>query len=244
MVAGGAGNDVLSGGADRDLLYGEAGLDVIFGDGGDDFLVGGADRDWLYAGAGSDVLFGDAGDDLLGGDGADAIFGEGGNDNIYGEAGNDYVVGGAGYNLISLGAGLDIVQSTNSDAGTQYVYDFSITEGDQIWLVGSPYASTAAARAAAVQVGGDIYIGNGASAKAGTTGRSRISRPISDRHEPQLVPAFTARPTASTVVQPPAEMASAISLRPTSKHAQTMGPRSRTDAPGRPASKRSRSAPM
>ncbi len=170
VLFGDGGDDFLVGGDDRDWLYGGTGLDVLFGGNGDDLLSGDADRDWVYGEAGNDILFGAAGDDvmgggagndtLLGGDGADAMFGEAGDDFIYGEAGNDYVVGGSGYNQISLGTGIDIVQSTSSDGGTQYVIDFSVSE-DQIWLIGSPYASAFAALAAAAPAGGGTLIANG-----------------------------------------------------------------------------------
>ena len=168
---GDGGDDFLAGGDDRDWLYGGTGLDVLFGGNGDDVLAGDDDRDWLYAEGGNDILFGGLGDDLLsgghgndtllGGAGADALFGDAGDDFIFGEAGNDYVVGGAGYNQISLGIGVDIVQSTAGDGGVQYVTDFSVAQ-DQIWLIGSGYATGAAAKAAAASVGGGTMITNGA----------------------------------------------------------------------------------
>ncbi len=173
VLFGDGGDDFMAGGDDRDWLYGGTGLDVLFGGNGDDLLAGDADRDWLYGEAGNDVLLGGAGDDViggglgsdtfLGGAGADAIFGEAGDDFIYGEAGNDYVVGAGGYNQISLGTGVDIVQSTSSDGGTQYVTDFSASE-DQIWLIGSPYTSSFAALAAATAVSGGTLIANGGDA--------------------------------------------------------------------------------
>ena len=157
--------------ADGDWLYGGAGFDEMFGGSGNDLLSGEADRDWLYGEDGNDLIFGGTGDDvidggasndtLLGGDGADAIFGGSFNDFLYGEAGNDYIVGGTGYNQIWLGSGLDIIQSTRNQGATHYVLDFSVAEGDQVWLVGSGYASSAAALAAAVSVSGGTGITNG-----------------------------------------------------------------------------------
>ena len=171
VLLGDGGDDLLSGGDDRDWLYGGTGFDVLFGGNGDDVLSGDADRDWLYGEAGSDALLGGSGDDvlgggigddaLLGGDGADAMFGDAGTDFLYGEAGNDYLVGGSGYNQISGGSGIDIIQSTSSDGGTQYVTDFSPTQ-DQIWLIGAPYASASAALAAASLTSGGTLIANGA----------------------------------------------------------------------------------
>jgi Ca2+-binding RTX toxin-like protein len=171
-LQGGGGDDFLVGGNDNDLLNGGTGLDVLFGDMGNDTVIGGDSRDWVYGFEGDDVLYGGLGDDVLGGsdgadtlygeEGADAMFGELGNDFIFGGIGNDYIVGGAGFNTISLGAGLDIIQSRASDGGTQRVTDFNPSDFDQIWLVGSPYASSAAALAAAVKVGNDTVIQNGA----------------------------------------------------------------------------------
>lgn len=147
VLLGGDGNDILSGGSDNDYVAGEAGSDVVFGDDGNDTLSGGSEADWLYGGAGADLAAGDAGDDYLAG-----------------EAGNDTVVGGAGYNLISLGPGQDIIQSNAADGGTHYVYDFSVADGDMIWLVGSSYGSVSAALASAVAVAGGTWMGNGTDA--------------------------------------------------------------------------------
>ncbi len=171
VLFGDGGDDFLAGGADRDGLYSGSGFDVLFGGDGDDVLSGDGDRDWVYGEAGLDLLFGGDGDDVvaggagadtvIGGTGADALFGEAGDDFIFAEDGNDFVVGGAGYNQISLAGGLDIVLSTNGDAGTQFVVDFSLADGDQVWLVGSGYADAAAALAAASNIGGATYIPNG-----------------------------------------------------------------------------------
>jgi hypothetical protein len=57
---------------------------------------------------------------------------------------------------------------------------------------------------------------------------------ISERHDPQFVPACRARPIASTVTQPPAP-AAAICLAPTPKQEHTVAPLSTAPLPGRPA---------
>ena len=57
-----------------------------------------------------------------------------------------------------------------------------------------------------------------------------ISR-ISERHDPQFVPACRARPIASTVTQPPAT-AAAICLAPTPKQEHTVAPLSTVPLPG------------
>ena len=143
-ILAGAGDDIAQGGLGDDYIAGEGNRDVVFGDVGNDILSGGSEDDWLFAGEGNDRLFGD-----------------GGNDYLSGDAGNDIFAGGSGYNLLLLGAGSDVVQSTSGDGGVQYVYDFSLTDGDRIWLVGSLYASAADVLAAAVSIGGGTYIANG-----------------------------------------------------------------------------------
>jgi Ca2+-binding RTX toxin-like protein len=74
VMAGGAGDDVLSGGRGHDLLLGGDGDDKIWGGGGHDVLLGGAGvdllrgelgRDLLVGGLKRDVLEGGQGDDLL-----------------------------------------------------------------------------------------------------------------------------------------------------------------------------------
>jgi hypothetical protein len=60
-----------------------------------------------------------------------------------------------------LGTGLDIVQSTRNQGATHYVLDFSIAEGDQVWLIGSTYLNAAAALASATSLGGGTGISNG-----------------------------------------------------------------------------------
>ncbi len=57
---------------------------------------------------------------------------------------------------------------------------------------------------------------------------------ISARQEPQLVPALSLSPTASTLWQP-SRTAAVIWLTPTLKHEQTVAPGSGVSAPGRPA---------
>ena len=66
---------------------------------------------------------------------------------------------------------------------------------------------------------------------------------ISDRHDPQFVPACKACPTASTVTQPPMT-AAAICLEPTPKQEQTVAPLSTRPLPGRPATSRDAGAPV
>jgi Ca2+-binding RTX toxin-like protein len=171
-LSGSGGDDFLVGGDGLDTQYGGIGQDVLFGDVGNDTEYGGDDRDWVYGQTGDDTLSGGSSDDVIGGsdgldtlygdEGADAMFGETGNDNIYGGAGNDYIVGGMGINNIFLGAGLDILQSTASDSGVQYVYDYNPNDYEQIWLVGSGYADRAAALAAATLFNNNTIIQNGA----------------------------------------------------------------------------------
>ena len=70
----------------------------------------------------------------------------------------------------------------------------------------------------------------------GDAGRMRVSSALSSgRQEPQLEPALSTAPMASSSCSPRA-MAPTMVLTPTSKQAQTMAPRSSCAAPGRPAS--------
>ena len=65
---------------------------------------------------------------------------------------------------------------------------------------------------------------------------SPIRRWMAGRHEPQLVPAESALPTASTLISPWLPIASTMVFMPTSKQTQTTGPRSGCGVAGRPAS--------
>src|SRR5687768_15992492 len=66
-----------------------------------------------------------------------------------------------------------------------------------------------------------------------TAARSAAS---SGRQEPQLVPARSAAPISATLAARPEATASTMAFEPTSKQAQTIGPRSGIAASGRPAS--------
>ena len=95
LLAGGAGDDVISGGQGEDLLVGGAGDDVLDGGSDEDRLIGGAGDDVLDGGKGDDLLVGGTGDDVMdGGEGADAfVVGVGqGNDVIDGGTGSDTLV--------------------------------------------------------------------------------------------------------------------------------------------------------
>ncbi len=170
VLLGEGGDDFLVEGDDSGWAYGGTGSDVIFAGSGDDIASGDADRDWVYGDAGQDAVFGGAGDDVvdggddrdyvLGEDGADAVFGGAGDDVVFGGNGNDYLVGGVGYDFIYGGAGLDVFASNAATDGFDWIMDFNnTTEFDQIWLVGSGYASGAAALAAGFNDGaGNLFI--------------------------------------------------------------------------------------
>ena len=151
-LAGGGGNDTLAGGGGNDRLTGGGGRDVLNGDVGKDRLVGGAGNDRLVGGGGRDVLEGQAGNDrLLGGGGNDVLNGGGGRDTLDGGAGNDRLTGGGGPDVFVFGkaGGNDTVKAFQDGA-------------DLIDLSAFNFASVAAAKANAANVGADLVFDFGA----------------------------------------------------------------------------------
>ena len=115
------------------------------------------------AGDGFDRVEGDAGDDVArlgaGGDTFVASFGEGhGNDQVFGEAGRDFLHGGYGHDTLDGGADDDVIDGGYGDdvltggagadafhfrgdpfklrpnSGLDIITDFSLAEGDRIFL--------------------------------------------------------------------------------------------------------------
>lgn len=86
VVAGSAGDDILTGRVDSDdLMYAYAGNDTLYGDGGDDTLYGGDGNDVLRGGADDDLLYGGSGNDtyvFAAGDGYDTIYDRAGNNTL------------------------------------------------------------------------------------------------------------------------------------------------------------------
>jgi len=69
---------------------------------------------------------------ILGRDGADMIYGEGGNDVLIGGNDSDFIFGGLGDDTMTGDDGADMFvwKSTDVDAGTDTITDFTPTEGD------------------------------------------------------------------------------------------------------------------
>jgi Ca2+-binding RTX toxin-like protein len=98
LVAGGAGDDLISGSG---TLLGEDGNDTLVGGAGDDYLSGGDGDDLIEGGGGADTIFGGDGNDLLAGNsGNDKIHGLFGNDTIVGQTGRDRLYGDDGDDLL------------------------------------------------------------------------------------------------------------------------------------------------
>ncbi|TXN81504.1 peroxidase family protein [Methylobacterium sp. WL8] len=121
LVAGTAGDDVLSGTSGADTILGLSGDDHIFAADGADVIRGGDGNDFVDAGAGRDVVFGGAGDDdILAGAGDDMLYGDGGADRILAGAGNDLVTAGAGNDAVIGGDGDDLFVAEVGDGNDSY----------------------------------------------------------------------------------------------------------------------------
>ncbi|WP_371157975.1 Calx-beta domain-containing protein [Jannaschia sp. 2305UL9-9] len=165
LVSGGEGNDVLSGDDGNDTLNGGNGADRIAGGTGDDLIIGGTSdtdlRDVVFGGAGNDTidggygndeLRGDAGNDnIAGGFGADTVIGGTGNDTLTGSAFGDEIFGGDGMDFVNGGFGSDRVNGGDGadlffhlgirDHGSDWIQDYSATEGDVLVFGGAATAA-------------------------------------------------------------------------------------------------------
>ena len=171
-VFGGAGNDLIADASGQNYLRGDEGDDEILGGtgfddangnmgndtvatgAGDDWAVGGKDNDLLSGEAGGDVVWGNLGADTCdGGDGNDQVRGGQGDDSVAGGAGDDFVSGDRGNDTISGGSGADLFHGSQ-DAGIDRVLDFTLAQGDRVFLdPGTTYTLA--------QVGADTVIDMG-----------------------------------------------------------------------------------
>ncbi len=153
---GTSGANVITGNAGNNRLYGGSGNDVIEGGGGDDVMDGGSGTDTLsYEHAASDVTVslalsgpqftGDSTstdtlkgfENLRGSAFADHLTGSSGKNSIWGGAGDDEIDGGKGNDTLSGGTGADAFIFKNglsSSSNKDKITDFSVADGDQIWL--------------------------------------------------------------------------------------------------------------
>ena len=154
-LRGDEGNDTILGAQGFDDINGNMGDDVLHGDLGDDYVVGGKDNDSETGDAGVDIVWGNLGNDTVdGGDGNDQVRGGQGDDSVVGGAGDDFVSGDRGNDTISGGAGADLFHGSQ-DAGIDRVLDFSLSDGDRVFLdPGTTYTLS--------QVGADTLIDMGA----------------------------------------------------------------------------------
>ena len=154
-LRGDEGNDIIVGGTGFDDANGNMGNDTVHGGAGDDYSVGGKDNDSLTGDTGLDIVWGNLGDDTCdGGDGNDQVRGGQGNDSVAGGAGDDFVSGDRGDDTITGGAGADLFHGSQ-DAGVDRVLDFSLAQGDRVFLdPGTTYTAS--------QVGADTVIDMGA----------------------------------------------------------------------------------
>lgn len=152
MLRGDDGNDTLDGGDGSDTLRGGAGHDVLYGGQGNDRILGEAGNDRIVATLGNNKLFGGTGaDTVMDGPGASRLTGNAGSDFLIGGAGNDTLVGGSAHDTLAGGDGRDkIVGGTGNDFmvgnagndwfvfnpgyGTDTIGDFSLAEGDQLYI--------------------------------------------------------------------------------------------------------------
>ena len=112
VLAGLAGDDLLTGGIHGDLLDGGAGNNTIFGGDGDDTIGApeSAGANYMRAGTGDDIVIGGAGyDDVNGNQGEDTIDGQGGDDWLLGGQGNDLIQTAAGNVILNGNLGNDTV---------------------------------------------------------------------------------------------------------------------------------------
>ncbi|MGH1355917.1 MAG: Calx-beta domain-containing protein [Thalassovita sp.] len=161
IILGFGGNDRIDGRGGDDAIDGGDGADTLIGGGGDDSIVGGSSdvdlRDLIFGGYGNDTIVGgfgndelrgDAGnDDMAGGAGADTVIGGTGNDVMTGSNFGDLLFGGDGFDFVNGGFGNDLVNG-GADAdrffhvgaaghGSDWIQDFSATEGDILLYGGS-----------------------------------------------------------------------------------------------------------
>ena len=146
---GDASGDVLTniervtGTAFNDVLVGMSSANTVFdGFGGDDVLIGGSQFDSFMGGNGDDRLYGQGSYDLLnGGAGADLLDGGAGDDALIGGDGDDMLDGGSGNDRLSGGDGADrfVVDLTATAADTDTIIDFSLADGDRLFLKARQY---------------------------------------------------------------------------------------------------------
>jgi len=107
----------IDGTSGHDEIIGTSGDDVMYGLGGNDTLTGGKADDFIFGGAGDDMLSGNAGADTL----------DGG-------AGDDWLNGGWGWDELIGGSGADRFyhHGVETGFGTEWIHDFSDTEGDRL----------------------------------------------------------------------------------------------------------------
>jgi Ca2+-binding RTX toxin-like protein len=133
-LRGEEGDDYIIGGVGFDDANGNMGNDTISTGAGDDYSVGGKDKDLLFGDGGNDIVWGNLGDDsCVGGDGNDQVRGGQGDDIIFGGPGDDFVSGDRGNDTINGGAGADLFHGSQ-DAGIDRVIDFSLAQGDRVFL--------------------------------------------------------------------------------------------------------------
>ena len=111
-----------------DISLGTAANNSLTGNSSDNIIDGGGGSDTIHGGAGDDIIFGGAGNDFL--------TGEGGADTLDGGAGNDWINGGFGWDEMIGGTGADRFYhvGTETGFGTEWIHDFSDTEGDRLVL--------------------------------------------------------------------------------------------------------------
>lgn len=181
---GSGGDDTITGGDKSDQIYGGYGddnlvggtsfidkRDLMFGGVGNDTMDGGYGNDEIRGEAGSDSLIGGAGEDLLiGGDDNDILTGQNWSDLLFGGNGDDFINGGFGFDRVNGGAGADrFYHQGILDHGTDWIQDFSNTQGDRLVFGGSAtqnsfqvnYANTAGAGDAGVDEAFVIHVATG-----------------------------------------------------------------------------------
>jgi Ca2+-binding RTX toxin-like protein len=176
-IIGDAGPNYLRGWHGNDVLIGGDGNDFLQGDTGADVLDGGAGSDWAYyasATSGQTINLGNsalnvgsdaAGDTYIS---IENVFGSNHNDNITGDSGANYLRGWGGDDILNGGAGNDILRGDGGadtfhfelGTGTDRVIDFSAVE-DFLLFEGYGFANSAAAIAAATQVGAHVEVNAG-----------------------------------------------------------------------------------
>lgn len=151
VVYGWGGNDTLSSGAGADIVYGNTENDTITAGDGADTLYGGKDQDSLFGGNDGDVIYGNLAEDYLGGEGGnDILFGGKQNDTLVGGAGDDILYGNMDDDYLTGGAGADHFFFAPG-MGNDTISDFSLADGDRIWMpYGTNYTVAASGNAAVI----------------------------------------------------------------------------------------------